>query len=448
MSQGSAERAGGAGLLAGPVRVTTVAPGVLVATEVLPWARAVALSATIVAGSIDESPEISGAAHLIEHLLFRGSSRFGPGEVDRLFDDLGADLSASTDRCQTQLSTWVMAEHAAAAVDAMSDVIWRPDLREEDVAQEREIVLEELAMIEDAPEELTFELLGDALFPDSPLGRPVIGRRETITALDQHALGAFHRGRYAVAPIVWVGVGAVDHDALCEQVARDLPDWRSSGAAGPTDERRGEPSGAPQRIVVERPSEQVHVAIGVPVFDARGQRRSALQVLDALVGGPPSSRLFQEIRERRGLAYSVSSFLELQQGFGAFGAYVGTRPERVEIATEVLANELRRVADGDVADGDLTWARRHVAGRLGLSMETAGGRASLIAARLSTAQPLVDPAELQAEVASIDHAALTAAAADTLAGLDRAAVACVAPDAEGASRALDAAGLSTAALQR
>ncbi len=447
MSQGSAERAGGAGLLAGPVRVTTVAPGVLVATEVLPWARAVALSATIVAGSIDESPEISGAAHLIEHLLFRGSSRFGPGEVDRLFDDLGADLSASTDRCQTQLSTWVMAEHAAAAVDAMSDVIWRPDLREEDVAQEREIVLEELAMIEDAPEELTFELLGDALFPDSPLGRPVIGRRETITALDQHALGAFHRGRYAVAPIVWVGVGAVDHDALCEQVARDLPDWRSSDAAGPTDERRGEPSGAPQRIVVERPSEQVHVAIGVPVFDARGQRRSALQVLDALVGGPPSSRLFQEIRERRGLAYSVSSFLELQQGFGAFGAYVGTGPSG--------SRSPRRCSPTNCgASPTVTWPTATSPGRAGTSpgartLHGDRGRAGVPHRRA----PLHGAAARRsrraaAEVASIDHAALTAAAADTLAGLDRAAVACVAPDAEGANRALDAAGLSTAALQR
>ncbi len=448
MSQGSADRAHGAGLTAGPVRVTTVAPGVLVATEVLPWARAVALSATIVAGSIDESAEIAGAAHLIEHLLFRGSSRFGPGEVDRLFDDLGADLSASTDRCQTQLSTWVMAEHASAAVDAMSDVIWRPDLRDEDVAQEREIVLEELAMIEDAPEELTFELLGDALFPDSPLGRPVIGRPETISALDQRALSAFHRGRYAVAPVVWVGVGAVDHDALCAQVARDLPDWRSPEAVVPSDERRADPAGAPHRLVIERPSEQVHVALAVPVFDARGPRRSALQVLDALVGGPPSSRLFQEIRERRGLAYSVSSFLELQQGFGAFGAYVGTRPERVEVATEVLATELRKVAGGDIDDADLVWARRHVAGRLGLSMETAGGRAALIAGRLSTAQPLVDPAELQAEVAAIDRAALAAVAAETLSNLGEAAVACVAPDAAVATRALDAAGLATGALAR
>lgn len=436
----------GAGLTAGPVRVSTVAPGVLVATESLPWARAVALSATIVAGSVDEAPPIAGAAHLIEHLLFRGSSRFGPGAVDRLFDDLGADLTASTDRCQTQLATWVMAEHASAAVDAMSDVIWHPDLREDDVAQEREIVLEELAMIEDAPEELTFELLGDALYPDSPLGRPVIGRRETIAALDAAALSDFHRTLYATAPVVWVGVGAVDHDALCAQVAADLPDWRSPQATGPTDDRRGEPAGAPRRLIVERPSEQVHVAIGVPIMEARGPRRSALQVLDALVGGPPSSRLFQEIRERRGLAYSVSSFLELQQGFGAFGAYVGTRPERVDVAIEVLAHELRRVSAGDVGEDDLSWARRHVAGRLGLSMETAGGRAALIAGRLSTAQPLVDPAALAAEVAAIDLAALAAVATEALGQLDHAAVACVAPDGEAAARALDAAGLATAAV--
>ncbi|MEH3054685.1 MAG: pitrilysin family protein [Patulibacter minatonensis] len=432
--------------MAGPVRVSTVAPGVLVATETLPWARAVALSATIVAGSVDEAPHIAGAAHLIEHLLFRGSSRYGAGAVDRLFDDLGADLTASTDRCQTQLSTWVMAEHASAAVDAISDVVWRPQLLEDDVAQEREIVLEELAMIEDSPEDLAFELLGDALYPDSPLGRPVIGRRETIAALDEAALGTFHRQRYAVAPVVWVGVGAVDHDALCAQVAADIPDWRSPNAAAPTDERRAEPAGAPTRIVVERPSEQVHVAVGMPLTAAKGPRRSALQVLDALVGGPPSSRLFQEIRERRGLAYSVSSFLELQQGFGAFGAYVGTRPERVGVAVEVLAHELRRVAAGDVGEDDLGWARRHVAGRLGLSMETAGGRAALIAGRLSTAQPLIDPSAIAAEVSAVDHAALTSVAEEALGRLGEAAVACVAPDAAAASAALDAAGLATAAV--
>jgi predicted Zn-dependent peptidase len=437
-------RTDGAGLAAGPVRVSTVAPGVLVATERLPWARAAALSATILAGSVDESDEVAGAAHLIEHLLFRGSAKFGPGAVDRLFDEMGADISASTDRCQTHLGTWVMAEHGPRAIEAIADVLWRPDLREEDVAHEREIVLEEVAMIEDSPEELTFELMGDALFPDSPLGRPVIGRRETIAALDSTALGAWHRQRYAEAPVVWVGVGNVDHDALCEQVVATLPDWRAAEIPLPTDDLRGQPNGAPRRIVVERPSEQTHVAVAIPIFNARGPRRAALQVLDALVGGPPSSRLFQEIRERRGLAYSVSSFLELQQGFGAFGAYVGTRPERVGVALEVLAGELRKVASGGVGKDELSWARDHVAGRLGLSLETAGGRAALLAARLSGGMELLDPAKITAEVAAVDVEALHAVAQDTLNDLEHAAVACVAPDGAGAQAALDAAGLATA----
>ena len=436
----------GSGFAAGPVRVSTVAPGVLVATEALPWARAVALSATVLAGSVDEAPEIAGAAHLIEHLLFRGSSKFGAGAVDRLFDELGADISASTDRCQTHLGTWVMAEHAPRAVEAIADVLWYPDLREEDVEHEREIVLEEVAMIEDSPEELTFELMGDALFPDSPLGRPVIGRRDTIASLDAASLAAFHRGRYAVALVVWVGVGNVDHDRLCEQVLETLPDWRAAEIALPSDHRRGEPAGVPQRIVVERPSEQTHVAIGIPLFDARGPRRAALQVLDALVGGPPSSRLFQEIRERRGLAYSVSSFLELQQGFGAFGAYVGTRPERVAIAVEVLGGELRKVAAGEIGADDLGWARQHVAGRLGLSLETAGGRASLLAARLAHGLEVSHPDVLAAEIAAVDEAALHEVAAQTLGDLEHAAIACVAPDAEGAAAALDAAQLATAAV--
>lgn len=435
----------GAGFAAGPVRVSTVAPGVLAATEPLGWARAVAVSATVLAGSVDETDEIAGAAHLIEHLLFRGSSKYGPGAVDRLFDELGADISASTDRCQTHLGTWVMAEHLEQAVDAIADVLWRPLMREEDVAHEREIVLEELAMIEDAPEDLAFELMGDALFPGSPLGRPVIGRRDTIASLTAESLTEFHRGRYAVAPVVWVAVGAVDHDSFCEQVLATLPDWRSPEATLPTDERRAEQAGAPARIVVERPSEQTHVAIAVPIFGARGPRRAALQVLDALVGGPPSSRLFQEIRERRGLAYSVSSFLELQQGFGAFGAYVGTRPERVGVAVELLGSELRAVAAGQVGADELGWARAHVAGRLGLALETAGGRAGMLSSRLSSGLQTIDPAAIAAEVAAVDLEALHAVALETLGDLSQAAVACVAPDRAAAIAALDAAGLSTGA---
>ncbi len=182
----------------------------------------------------------------------------------------------------------------------------------------------------------------------------------------------------------------------------------------------------------------MHVAVGVPLGPARGARRATLQVLDAMVGGPPSSRLFQEIRERRGLAYSVSSFLELQQGFGAFGAYVGTRPERVGIALEVLAGELRRVAAGDLAADDVTWARRHVAGRMGLSLETAGGRAALIASRLSDGPADVSSTRRRSpsEVAAIDRDALAAVAADVLGALEHAAVACVAPDAASAAAAL------------
>lgn len=445
MTTQSEPRETGAGQQAGPVRVSTVAPGVLVATEALPWARAVALSATVLAGSVDERPEEAGAAHLIEHLLFRGSSRYGAGAVDRLFDDLGADLSATTDRCQTQLSTWVMAADAPLAVDAISDVLWRPTIAPSDVAQEREIVLEELSMIEDSPEDLTFDLVGDALFPDSPLGRPVIGRRDTITALTPEALAGFHRARYAVAPVVWVAVGAVDHDALCEQVLADLPEWRDPAAPAPSAELRAPVVSPPRRLVVERPSEQVHVALAVPLGAVHGERRMALQILDALIGGPPSSRLFQEVRERRGLAYSVSSFLEVQQGFGAFGAYVGTRPERVSEAMTVIAAELRAAASGGVTDEEVAWARRHVAGRVGLSAETAGGRAGLLAGRLAAGQPIVDAATLSERVGQIDRAAVSAMAAEVLGALDAAAVAVVAPKARPISGLLDQLALGPAA---
>lgn len=413
----------------------------IVVTERLAWSGAVALSANVRVGSIHETDAQAGAAHLIEHLLFRGSEHYGPGQVDRLFDELGADLSATTDRTATQLATWVMAGDAPRAVHAIADVLWRPTLAPSDVDSEREIVLEELAMIEDAPEELTFELLGDALFPGSPLGRPVIGRRETIEALSAEDLAHFHRDQYAATPVYWVAVGAVDHDELCALVRDALPSWR---ATTPSPSAAASAAAPPQRLVLERQSEQVHLAVAVPVPTDLLAQRPVLRVLDALLGGPPSSRLFQEIRERRGLAYSVSSFLELFSGFGVFGAYVGTRPERCAIATEVLATELRRAAAGEIAADDLAWARQHVAGRAGLQAETPSGRAGLLAGRLVNELPLVSPEQLAAEVSAIEAPAVASAAARLLGALDQAAVACVTPDAALVTSALDACDLATA----
>lgn len=296
-------------------------------------------------------------------------------------------------------------------------------------------------MIEDSPDELTFELLGDAVYPGSPLGRPVIGRRETIEALNAEALAAFHREQYAATPVYWVAVGAVDHDDLCAHVASTLPEWRSDAAdaGGPP-----LPGAAPQRIVVERPSEQVHLALGIPVAGPLLEQRTTLRVLDALLGGPPSSRLFQEIRERRGLAYSVSSFLELSGDFGLFGAYVGTRPERSAVAAEVLAAELSKAGRGEFDPADLDWARRHVAGRAGLQAETPAGRAALLAGRLVHGLPLVSPEQVAAAADAIEIDALAAVAAPLLGALDGAGVAVVAPDGAAAAAALDAAGLGPA----
>lgn len=411
----------------------------IVVTETLAWSGAVALSANVRTGSVDETDEQAGAAHLIEHLLFRGSEHYGPGAVDRLFDELGADISASTDRTATQLATWVMAADVQRAVHAMADVLWRPALRDEDVASEREIVLEELMMIEDAPEELTFELLGDAVFPASPLGRPVIGRRETIESLTSESLAAFHRQHYSTTPVYWVAVGAVDHDELCAQVLAGLPSWRAASVV----KSAPQIDLPPRRIVVQRPSEQTHLALAVPITGPLLKQRAVLRVLDALLGGPPSSRLFQEIRERRGLAYSVSSFVELYDGFGVFGAYVGTRPERFGVAADVLATELSKAARGELAADDIAWARQHIAGRAGLQAETPAGRAGLLAGRVINGLPIVTPGQVAAEVAAIEPEQLAEAAATLLGALPTAAAACVAPDATAAAAALDAAGLAT-----
>ncbi len=330
-------------------RLTTLPSGVRVVTEAVPGVRSAALGFFVATGSVTEPAEQAGWSHLLEHLLFRGTPRYGSAEIDELFDGMGAELNAGTGRESTSVYSRVLDQHLERAFDVMADMVWRPAITAADVASEQEIVLEELAMYEDDPQDRVFDLLGEATFGEHPLGRAVIGTRATVTAAASEPLHAFHDERYVAGDLVVAAAGSVDHDALVALVEQQ--DTGPDGAHAPAPPPPPDASAAPRRRFIEKPTEQVHLTLGAPGIARDDERRYALRVLDTVLGGTSSSRLFQEVREKRALAYSVSTFHAQYAGAGHVGLYLGTRPENLGTAMQVVGQELERFLHDGITAG-------------------------------------------------------------------------------------------------
>jgi predicted Zn-dependent peptidase len=369
--------------LAAEHRLTELDTGVRVVTEAMPSVRSVALGFWVGTGSRVEDDAQAGLSHLLEHLLFRGSSRYGSLEIDQIFDTMGAEINAGTGKETTSLYSRVLDVHLERAMDVMADMIWSPALEEVDA--ERAVVLEEIAMYEDDPQDKIFDLLGEAVFGDDPLGRAIIGRPEVIRDTPVDAIRAFHRARYRPDTVVVAGAGSIEHDRLVELVA----------ASQPGDERLGDttPYGAPYsrpHVRFERKdTEQYHVCLGAPGIARDDERRFALRVLDNILGGTSSSRLFQEVRERRGLAYSVYTFLNHYAGTGQIGLYLGTRSDNLAEALQVVGAELERVRDEPATRDELERSKENVKGRVVLSLESTSTRMNRLGSSVLTDVPVL-----------------------------------------------------------
>jgi predicted Zn-dependent peptidase len=364
-----------------------------VVTERLPSVRSVALGFWMGTGSADERDEQAGISHLLEHMLFRGTERFGSEEIDQIFDGMGAEINAGTDKEATSLYTRVLDRHIERAFDVMSDMIWAPRFGE--LEAEREVVLEEIAMYEDEPQSRVFDLLGEAVFGSHPLGRAVIGTAEVVGSSTREQLAAFHAERYVPGSVVIAAAGSIDHDSLVEMAraaeakrAGDGPARRdASGEPAPVEFKR-------RMGFLEKETEQYHVCIGGAGIARDDERRFALRVLEGVLGGTSSSRLFQEVRERRGLAYSVFSFSSLYARTGEVGVYVGTRPENLTEALAILASELERCVADPASEEELTRSRENLKGRIVLSLESTGARMSRLGASLLNDMPIMEVDEV------------------------------------------------------
>jgi predicted Zn-dependent peptidase len=375
---------------------------VRVATERVSGVRSVALGYWMGTGSVVEQESEAGISHLLEHMLFRGTERYGSEEIDQIFDAMGAEINAGTDKEATSLYTRVLDRHLEHAFEVMSDMIWHPRFGE--LETEREVVLEEIAMYEDDPQDRVFDVLGRAIFGSHPLGRPVIGTAEVVGAATREQLAAFHSERYLPQSIVIAAAGSIEHDELVE-MARTVERDRARAAAGPPALPRSasDPPDFQRRVrFLEKDTEQYHVCLGGPGIARDDERRFALRVLEGVLGGTSSSRLFQEVRERRGLAYSVFSFSNLYAHTGEVGLYVGTRAENLKEALDVVSVELERCLQDPASEQELVRSRENLKGRMVLALESTGARMSRLGASILNELPILSLDEVIARIDAVE----------------------------------------------
>jgi predicted Zn-dependent peptidase len=376
-------------------RLSELDSGARVVTEAMPSVRSVALGFWIGTGSAAESDDEAGLSHLLEHLIFRGSERYGSLEIDQIFDGMGAELNAGTGKETTSVYSRVLDVHLPRALEVISDMVWRPAF--EDADTEREVVLEEIAMYEDDPQDKVFDVLGEAVFGGHPLGRAIIGRREVVAGTPLDHIRRFHHARYLPQNVVVAAAGSVDHDDLVAAVERWLP-----GRGGPVPVPGPPPEPQPLRVRFERKdTEQYHVCLGAPGIARDDERRFALRVLDNVLGGTSSSRLFQEVRERRGLAYSVYSFASQYAHTGQVGVYLGTRADNLAAGMEVVGAELQRMRAEPATAAELRRSKENVKGRLVLSLESTTARMNRLGSSVLTGVPLLSVDELVERVDAV-----------------------------------------------
>jgi predicted Zn-dependent peptidase len=371
-------------------RLSTLDSGVRVVTEEMPSVRSIALGFWIRSGSRDEPVEEAGISHFLEHLLFKGTDRFSSREIDEVFDTMGAEVNAGTSKETTSVYSRFLDRHLEQAFDVLQDMVLRPAYP--DIDSERQVVIEEIAMYEDEPSDKVHDVLAGAIFGDHPLGRPIIGRAEVISSVPVPTIAEWHDGRYTGSNIVVAAAGNLEHDAVVEIV---------SAAVGHVQPGAKALSGAPTEVAPvlrfhEKETEQYHLCIGAPGIPRGDDRRFALRVLDTILGGSTSSRLFQEVRERRGLAYSVFSYASHYADSGQVALYVGTRPENVAEAMDVIGTELGRLHAAGVSEEELERARENVKGRTVLSMESTLTRMNRLGSSVLMDVPLLSVDEVLA----------------------------------------------------
>jgi len=390
------------------IRTETLPSGLSLVTEEMVDARSVAIGFWVGTGSRDEPAPRAGASHFLEHLLFKGSASRTAADIAEAVDEVGGDFNAYTTKEYTSFYIRLLAEDLDLGLDILSDIMWEPALAADDLEAERRVILDEILMHADEPAEEAAELCAAALFPDHPLGREVLGEEATVSTLTADEVREFFTIHYRPGNIVAGVAGQLVHERVAEGLERRVR--AQPGGGGPA---RTPPGGDVEALrVTRRPTEQAHLVLGCRGFDRHDSRRYAVAVLNHALGGGLSSRLFQEIRERRGLAYSVWSDRMAFDDAGALVVGVGTAPEHVTEVLDVLTDALAVLGDAGVTDRELAIAKGNLRAEMLLSNEDSGARMGRIGASLLLHGEVHEVGDVVARVGAVTLDEVRAVAAE------------------------------------
>ncbi|MQM27203.1 M16 family metallopeptidase [Glycomyces albidus] len=361
--------------LGGTVRLTVLPGGLRVLTETVPTMRSASVGVWVGVGARDEAPELAGVSHFLEHLLFKGTAKRTATEIAEAIEAVGGESNAYTARELTCFYARVLDDDLPMAVDVLGDAMCASLVTPADVEVERDVILEEIAASADEPSDVVHELFSRALFGDGALGRDIAGDPKTVRRLTRGQINDFYRQHYQAPNLTVCAAGGVDHGEtvkLVQEAFRPL----LGGTAVPRQRRHDESVlPEPRLLLVERhDTEQAHLVVGCRTFSRHDPRKDAFEVLNNVLGGGMSSRLFQSVREQRGLAYTVYSFTSYFADTGMFGVYAGSNPDRVRQVRELVLAELERVASEGITDEELSRGKGMSKGGMVLSMEDSGSR--------------------------------------------------------------------------
>ena len=356
--------------------MTTLSNGVRVISEAMSHVRSVSVGMWIGSGSRREAPEQNGISHFIEHMLFKGTPSRTAEDIARSVDSIGGNLDAFTAKELVCFNTKVLDQHLSLAFDVLSDLVLHPLFREEDIEKEKGVILEEIKMEEDSPDYLVHEIFSSNFWKDHPLGKPILGTPQTVKRFNHEMVQNFYSQIYAPANLLVTAAGNLTHEGLVALVREHFEDLPPGEAATPDPVPNTH-----ARIALrnKKALEQVHLCLGVPSYPLPHAERFACYVLNTLLGGGMSSRLFQNIRERQGLAYAVFSELNPYRDTGCLSIYAGTSIESARKVVESIVNEFRQLKEQEVCEEELRRAKDHLKGSLMLSLESTGSRMSNLA---------------------------------------------------------------------
>jgi len=355
---------------------TTLPSGLRIVTEEVPTVRSVAFGIWANVGSRDESPSVAGASHFLEHLLFKGTTTRSALDISAAVDAVGGEMNAFTGKEYTCFYARVIDRDFAIAAEVICDMIRDSVIRSEDVDSERTVVLEEIAMRDDDPGDLVHDLFSETLYGDTPIGRPILGTVDSITNMSRRSVNDYYKRKYLPENLVVAVAGNVTHERVVEQVSRLLGDFLDSSAkpAALRPASKVKARGLGDIGLIYRKSEQANILLGFPSIDRNDERRFALSVLTSALGGGMSSRLFQEVREKRGLAYSVYASMQQFAGAGILSLYAGCNPASSQEVTSIFRDVLGDVVTSGLTDEELERAKGQVAGSMVLGQEDTGSR--------------------------------------------------------------------------